>query len=512
LAAIRRVIDDCQTGVTMNAKLDPLSGLKSELSRDQRFLIDGEWRLAANGLLFDTHDPATGTVIARVAEAGAEDVAAAVAAARRSVRARTWTGLSADARAQVLWRFAELLEAHGAELANLEVLNNGMPITFAHWMVSASATWLRYYAGSIARIHGKTAGDAMNESDRAMHAYTAREPVGVVGLIIPWNGPIGTFVMKVAPALAAGCACIVKPAENTPLTALRLGALALEAGVPPGVLNVLPGLGPVAGAALVAHPDVDKVSFTGSTEVGKQIVRSAAANLKRVTLELGGKSPCIVCDDADLDVAIPAAAMAILANSGQVCFAGSRLYAGSKVFDRVVAGIVEFASKLALGSGFEPTTALGPLISRKQRDRVLAYVECGRKEGATVAYQGTVPASDGYFVAPTVFVNSDVNARIAREEIFGPVLVATRMDDLDEIVQAANDTRYGLGAGVFTRDLSKAHRLAQALQSGNVWVNCYGLVHPTMPFGGYKESGWGREMSSEGLEAFLETKSVFMQL
>jgi acyl-CoA reductase-like NAD-dependent aldehyde dehydrogenase len=318
--------------------------------------------------------------------------------------------------------------------------------------------------------------------------------------------------MKVAPALAAGCACIVKPAENTPLTALRLGALALEAGVPPGVLNILPGLGPVAGAALASHPDVDKVSFTGSTEVGKQIVRSAAGNLKRVTLELGGKSPCIICDDADLDAAIPAAAMAILANSGQVCFAGSRLYAGAKVFDRVVAGIADYASKLTLGSGFEPTTALGPLISKKQQDRVLAYVDTGRKEGAEVAFQGRVPSSDGYFVAPTIFINTDVHARIAKEEIFGPVLVATRIDDLDQIIEVANDTRYGLGAGVFTRDLSKAHRLAQALQSGNVWVNCYGLVHPTMPFGGYKESGWGREMSSEGLDAFLETKSVFMQL
>jgi acyl-CoA reductase-like NAD-dependent aldehyde dehydrogenase len=496
----------------MNATLDLLRGLRADLSRDQRLLIDGQWRPASTGRLFDTYDPATGAVIAKVAEAGEEDIGMAVAAARRSVRSRSWTGLSADARARVLWRFADLLESHSTELAHLEVLNNGMPMAFANWMVSASAIWLRYYAGSISRIHGKTAGTAMNEPGRAMHAYTAREPLGVVGLIIPWNGPIGTLIMKVAPALAAGCACIVKPAENTPLTALRVGALALEAGVPPGVLNILPGLGPVAGAALASHPDVDKVSFTGSTEVGKQIVRSAAGNLKRVTLELGGKSPCIICDDADLDAAIPAAAMAILANSGQVCFAGSRLYAGAKVFDRVVAGIADYASKLKLGSGFEPTTAMGPLISRKQQDRVLAYVDTGRKEGAAVAFQGSVPSSDGYFVAPTIFVNTDVNARIVKDEIFGPVLVATRMDDLDEIIEVANDTRYGLGAGVFTRDLSNAHRLAQALQSGNVWVNCYGLVHPTMPFGGYKESGWGREMSSEGLDAFLETKSVFMQL
>ncbi len=482
------------------------------LGRDHRPLIGADRPVALTGRHFDTLDPASGKVIASVWECGAEDIDVAVRAARAALDQRAWTGLTADARAKVLWRYGDLLEANAEELAHLEVLNNGMPIGFAQWMVSASAVWLRYYAGAISRIHGKTAGDAINEPGRAMHAYTTREPIGVVGLIVPWNGPIGTFIMKVAPALAAGCSCIVKPAENTPITALRLGEIALEAGVPPGVLNIVPGFGPVAGAALVSHPGVDKISFTGSTAVGKQIVQAAAGNLKRVTLELGGKSPCIVCDDADLELTIPSVAMGILANSGQVCFAGSRLYAHSKVFDKVVAGVADFAAKVTLGSGFDPGTALGPVISDKQRQRVNDYIDIGRSEGAEVIYSGSAPAGSGFFVAPTIFVNKKAGSRISREEIFGPVLVATPMDDMEEILRVANDTRYGLGAGVFTRDVSKAHKIAARLQSGNVWVNCYGTVHPTMPFGGYKESGWGREMSSEGLDAFLEMKSVFIQL
>jgi acyl-CoA reductase-like NAD-dependent aldehyde dehydrogenase len=451
-------------------------------------------------------------MIARVAEADAADVNDAVQAARRSFETRQWLGKTSDERAQVLWRFAELLEENSQELVQLEVLNNGMPLEFANWMVTASASWLRYYAGITTKIHGKSATGSLSEPDRAMHAYTTREPVGVVGLIVPWNGPIGTFVMKVAPALAAGCSCVVKPAENTPVTALRLGELALDAGVPPGVLNVVPGDGPVAGAALVEHPGVDKVSFTGSTLVGKQIVRAAADNLKRVTLELGGKSPCIVCDDANLDLAIPGAAMGVFANTGQVCFAGSRLYVQKKVYDKVVAGIADFASNAKIGSGFDPATLLGPLISEKQRDRVMNYIDLGQTEGAEVVCGGQEIEGDGFFVQPTVFANTRESMRIVQEEIFGPILVATPVDDLNEIIRIANDTRYGLGAGIFTNDVNRAHLIAERLQSGNVWVNCYGVVHPSMPFGGYKESGWGREMSAEGLDAFLETKSVFVQL
>jgi acyl-CoA reductase-like NAD-dependent aldehyde dehydrogenase len=333
-----------------------------------------------------------------------------------------------------------------------------------------------------------------------------------VALIIPWNGPIGAFAIKVAPALAAGCSCILKPAELTPLTALRLGELALEAGVPPGVLNIVTGFGQTAGAALVRHRDVDKVSFTGSTAVGKEIVREAAHTLKRVTLELGGKSPCIVFDDADMEEAIPGASMGIFANTGQVCFAGSRLYVQKKSFDKVVQGIADHAAKIPIGNGLDPANMLGPLISEKQYRRVDNYIEEAKADGAELVCGGRRYGEQGFFMTPTIFANVRRDMRIVREEVFGPVLVATPMDSLDDITAAANDTRYGLGAGIFTRDVNKAHLVAEKLRSGNVWVNCYGVVHPSMPFGGFKESGWGREMAVEGLEAFLEKKSVFIQL
>ena len=495
----------------MQTTQDTVSRVASYLAGSHPPLIDGQRRPAFSGNTFDTRNPATGEVIAAIQEATSLDVDLAVEAARAALNDRRWTGLSADARARVLWRYADLLERDAAELARLEVLNNGMPIAFANWMVSASAQWLRYYAGATPRIHGRAVGDAASDPQRRLHAYTVREPVGVASLILPWNGPIGTFIMKVAPALAAGCSCIVKPAENTPLTALRLGELAMEAGIPPGVLNILPGFGPGAGAALVAHRGVDKVSFTGSTLVGKQIVRSAADNLKRITLELGGKSPCIILEDADLETAIPAAAMGIFANSGQVCFAGSRLYVHQNVYDRVVAGIADFAAHLKIGSGLEPDTMLGPLISARQQSRVEEYLSIGGKEAETVC-GGTTLQGDGYFVRPTVFANPATGSRLLTEEIFGPVLVAVPFTDLDAVVSAANDTRYGLGAGIFSNNINRAHQLAARLQAGNVWVNCYGVVHETMPFGGYKESGWGREMGTEGMDAFLETKSVFIHL
>lgn len=483
------------------------------LGADHGLFIDGKVSPALSGRVFDTYDPATGKVIARVAEGDALDVDLAVKAAQRSLEDKSWMRLGAEARGKVLWRLADLLDQYMPELSHLEVLNNGMPLGFATWSVNASASWLRYYAGAISRISGKTAGDGINEPGRTIHAYTMRQPIGVVGLIVPWNAPIANFFIKVAPALAAGCSVVVKPAESTPITALRVAELALEAGVPAGVLNVVAGYGGTAGAALVRHPGVHKISFTGSTNVGKQIVQASAGNLKRLTLELGGKSPCIICDDADLEIAIPGAAMAILANSGQVCFAGSRLYAQRKVFDKVVGGIADFAAKLQLGSGFDPNTALGPLISERQCRSVAEYIELGRKEGAQIAYCGKTPeGSGGFFSPPTIIVNATDKMRVSREEIFGPVLVATPIDDLDEIVRHANDSRYGLGAGVFTGDVNKAHRLAERLQVGNVWINCYGVVHPTMPFGGFKESGWGREMSTEGLDAFLEIKSVFLHL
>lgn len=482
------------------------------LAADHRHLIDGEWRGSTSGKTFEVYDPASGKPIALVAEGAAPEIDLAVAAARRSFADRRWRGLTGDARARILWRFSDLMERDAAELAQLEVANNGMPLEMAQWLVAISASWLRDAASLTGRIFGKHASGAISGGGLDMHAYTLREPIGVAGLITPWNAPIGSFVNKVGSALAAGCSVVVKPAENTPLTALRLAALSMEAGVPPGVLNVVTGFGPTAGQALVDHRGVDKISFTGSTAVGKQIVRSASDNLKRVTLELGGKSPLIVFDDADLDRAIPSAANAIFFNTGQVCLAGSRLFVQRKCFDKVLSGIAEIAKSIRLGSGFDPQTQMGPLISAKQKQRVSEYVDLGRREGADLVTGGGAPDRDGFFIEPTVFANVKPDMRIVREEIFGPVLVATRFDDLDDMLRLANDTRYGLGSGIYTHDVNKAHLIAERLEAGNVWVNCYGTLHPSMPFGGYKESGWGREMGSDGIDSFLETKSVFVHL
>jgi acyl-CoA reductase-like NAD-dependent aldehyde dehydrogenase len=486
--------------------------IEAALGRPPQLLVDGAWCEARSGQRFDVFDPATGRTIAQAAEGAAADVDLAVAAARRSFDDRRWRGKTGDERARILWRFAERLEANADRLAQLEVLNNGMILPFAHWAVEASASWLRYHAGLTQSILGANASGAMSGGGQKFHAYTCAEPVGVAALILPWNGPIGIFVVKVAAALAAGCSVVVKPAENTPLTALLLADLALEAGVPPGVLNVVTGFGATAGQALVDHPDVDKVSFTGSTAVGKGIVRAAAGNLKRVTLELGGKSPCIVFDDADLDRAIAGAANGIFANTGQVCSAGSRLFVQRKSFDRVVAGVSDIAKAIKVGNGFDPQTQIGPLISDKQRRRVCDYVALGRAEGAEVLSGGNPLPDDGFFVEPTVFANVDAGMRIVREEIFGPVLVATPFDDLDDMLRLANDTRYGLASGVFTNDVNKAHLVAERVQAGAVWINGYGTIHPAMPLGGFKESGWGRELGPDGVEVFLEKKSVFITL
>lgn len=481
------------------------------LEKAHGLLIGGGRPAASGGENFDTFDPATGAVIATLARARAADIDQAVIAARDAFRDPAWRALSPDGRSKLLWRFAELLEANLDELATLEVRNNGMPLGFARWGVMASAAWLRHFAGMAGRLEGRHTSATVSGDGARFHAYTTREPVGVVGLIIPWNGPIASFMIKVAPALATGCTCIVKPAESTPLTALRLGELALEAGIPAGVLNIVPGYGD-AGAALAAHPGVDKVSFTGSTETGKSVLRTAADTIKRVTLELGGKSPCVVFDDADMDKAIPGAGLAIFANTGQICFAGSRLYIQRRSFDRVVEGVAAFAKSLRIGSGLDEQNHLGPLISERQRERVSDYIALGLQEGGEIVAGGGVPAGDGFFIEPTVFTNLAASARIVREEIFGPVVVATPFDDLEEVVALANDSNYGLGSGIFTSNLATAHTLAARLQAGNVWVNCYGVTHPAMPFGGYKESGLGREMGEEGLAAFCETKSVFIDL
>jgi p-cumic aldehyde dehydrogenase len=372
--------------------------------------------------------------------------------------------------------------------------------------VPATIDVFRYMGGWCSKIGGRTIPVSFDGRD--YHAYTRREPVGVVGAIVPWNYPLAMAAWKLAMALAAGCTVILKPSEITPLSALRLIEIIHEAGVPEGVVNIVTGYGSEAGQALADHPDVDKIAFTGSTAIGKQIARSALGNMKRVSLELGGKSPSIVCADADLEQAIPGAALAIFFNSGQVCFAASRLYVHRSIYDRFIAGLAAVAESFAVGNGRDPATMLGPLVSKKQQERVLGYVEAGKAEGAELITGGTAVGDTGYYVAPTVFGNATPDMRIVREEIFGPVVAATPFDDLDEVVRQANDSNYGLAANIWTRDLKTAHKTAARIKAGSVWLNCHGIVDSALPFGGYKESGWGREVSEDGVLLYTETKTV----
>lgn len=480
--------------------------LKSQIE----MLIDDTWREAESGQRIQVENPATEDVITSVPAASALDVDIAVGAARRTFDAGSWRRMSAVQRERILWRLSDLIEASIEELVTLEILDNGMPISLVSRAIKRSVDGLRYYAGMCTKIYGKTTN--LSGTRAEFHAFSQCEPIGVVGLIIPWNSPLPAAINKVAPALAAGCSVVLKPAEQTPVTALRLGQLALEAGIPPGVINVVTGYGRTAGAALASHPGVDKVSFTGSTDVGKELVHAAADNLKRLTLELGGKSPIFIFDDADMDIAIPRAAAAIFSNSGQVCYAGSRLYVEKKSFNKVVDGISAIAEKMKIGDGFDAKTDLGPLISQEQSDRVKSYVDVGQKEGNELVTGGRQLDRVGHFFEPTVFVCHQPQSRIASEEIFGPVLAVSVIGDTDQLAEQANATRYGLGAGIFTTNISKAHRLANLIRAGNVWVNFYGGADKSLPFGGYKESGWGREGGEEGLSAYLEEKSVYIRL
>ncbi len=486
------------------------TSLPVERAAPNRLFVDGAWVDAASGDRFETRNPATGEVIAEIAEAGAADVDAAVGAARKAYEG-PWSRMDAADRGALLWRISDLIEARADTLARLEVIDNGKPIREAQIDLRETIDAFRYYAGWTTKLEGETIpvrGNILN--------YTLREPLGVVGAIIPWNFPLLMAAWKVAPALACGNTVVLKPAEQTPLTALELAAIATEAGLPAGVLNVLPGFGETAGAALVRHPGVDKVAFTGSTAVGKIIMREAAATLKRVSLELGGKSPNIVLADADVDAAARGAFAGIFYNMGQACTAGSRLLVAASIKEALLAQIVERARKLQPGDPLDPKTRMGPLISEEQLTRVQGYIEQGRREGANLLVGGKRALyggeARGYWLEPTVFDAVQPGHVIAQEEIFGPVLAALTFEDEEEAIALANDTIYGLAAAVWTRDIKKAHRFARRVQAGTVWINTYHPLDAASPFGGYKQSGYGRELGRYALDLYTQIKSVWVDL
>jgi acyl-CoA reductase-like NAD-dependent aldehyde dehydrogenase len=478
----------------------------------RKMLIDGKWVEAASGKTFDTLDPATGKVLARVAEGDAEDVDRAARAARRAFDAGPWPRMAPAERQKILLKLADLIEAHALELAQLETLDNGKALGESQAVdIPAAAETFRYYAGWVNKIAGDT-----NPTDPAFFNFTLREPVGVCGQIIPWNFPLLMAAWKLAPALACGNTSVLKPAEQTPLTALRLGELLQEVGVPDGVVNIVPGFGPTAGGAIVRHPLIDKVAFTGSTEVGKEIHRETASTLKRVSLELGGKSPNIVFADADVTEAVKGALVGVFFNQGEVCCAGTRLFVEEKVHDEFADAVAKAASTMKQGHGLEAGTQVGPLVSQEQLERVTGYLEIGKQEGAKVLTGGerhTAPGLEGgYFVKPTVFTGVRNDMRIAQEEIFGPVVSVIPFKDETDAVLQGNDTLYGLAAGVWTRDVSKAHRVARSIRAGTVWVNCYNVFDVMAPFGGYKQSGYGRELGRHALDLYTQVKSVWMRI
>ncbi len=477
-----------------------------------KMLIGGQWVEAASGKTFETINPSNGKVLAQVAEGEREDINRAVAAARKAFERGAWPRLTPSQRGRLLWKLADLIEQNAEELALLETLDNGKPIKYSRSIdVPQAADHFRYFAGWATKLEGETIPVSIPHK----FVYTAREPMGVVGQIIPWNFPLQMAAWKLAPALACGNTVILKPAEQTPLTALRLGELINEAGFPRGVVNIVPGFGETAGAALAEHPEVDKIAFTGSTEVGKKILRASIDNLKRVTLELGGKSPNIIFPDADMRFAIRGAMDAIFFNQGQICTAGSRLFVHKAIYDQVISRLSELTSKLKIGDSTDPTTEMGPLISQEQLGRVMSYIETGKREGATPTTGGQrldTQEFPGYFLQPTVFDNVSDEMTIAREEIFGPVVVVLPFENMEEVAARANKSMYGLAAGVWTSDVRTAHEMAATLKAGVTWVNTYNIFDAAAPFGGYKQSGHGREMGHAVLDAYTQTRTVWVNL
>jgi aldehyde dehydrogenase (NAD+) len=475
-----------------------------------RLLIDGQWSDSAQK--FDTINPATGEILTQIAQASSDDVDRAVQAARRAFENRggPWRKISASERGRLIWRLADLVEKNIEELAELETLDNGKPIFESRYVdMPMVIDVLRYYAGWATKIHGET----VNTSENAF-TYTVREPVGVVGLIVPWNFPLLLASWKVGPALACGNTIVWKPASLTSLTALRFGELAVEAGVPAGVLNIVTGSSEV-GRTMVRHPGIDKIAFTGSTSVGQEIMRSAADSMKRLTLELGGKSPNIVFADSDIDNAVKGAITGIFYGKGEVCNAGSRLFVESKVQDEFLEKLVARAKKMQPADPLDPKTRMGAIVSQEQMQTVLGYIEAGKKEGAKLIAGGnrvSVDGGKGFFIEPTIFGGVNNDMKIAQEEIFGPVLAALSFDDVDQVIEQANNNPYGLASAVWTRDVKKAHSVSRRLKAGTVWINTYGLMDAALPFGGYKSSGFGRELGMHAIEHYTELKTVWLNL
>jgi len=496
--------------------IEPSSEIQSFLSQKHKLLIGGKRVDAINGEIFEVQNPANNSVIAYAPKGGKEDINRAVQAARDAFENGPWGKFTVSERGKLLWKLADLIETLTEEFAQLETLDNGKPLTISRAAdIPLTVDHFRYYAGLATKIHGETLDISVPYApDASFFDFTLREPIGVVGQIIPWNFPLLMAAWKLGVALAAGNCVVLKPAEQTPLTALRLADLFAEAGFPDGVVNIVTGFRE-AGAALSSHKGVDKVAFTGSTEVGHKIVKASAGNLKRVSLELGGKSPSIVFPDANLDVAATGVAGAIFFNHGQCCCAGSRLLVHKNVYDELIGRVSEQANKIKLGPGMHPETEMGPLVSTEQKNRVLNFINSGKNEGAKILTGGDSPSGDmssGCYVNPTVFEKIQPNMEIVQAEIFGPVLVAAPFEDLDEVITRSNDTNYGLAASVWTSDINKAHKVARGLKAGTVWVNCHNIFDANAPFGGYKQSGYGREMGVHALESYTQIKNVIIQL